>query len=201
MSGLFALLYGAMLLIWPWIFFSRLTLPVLPLLLTGLAVTLQRLRVPPVAPGFLFAGIYLLSFVEHLGFLTQMSDEANTQAYRWVQMHTSANATFVADPDTTFWLRTGRQAESIHVSVREDQSADSVHERLGDLAAFARRRGHEYLFFSASFLQRNWSAVSHEEMQRRLDSDPAVKPVYRSQAVTIYHVRPVDGIRNNSSGP
>jgi hypothetical protein len=190
MSAAFTVLYLAMVLMWPWIFFSRLILPVFPLLLIGFAITLDRVHIPAVLPGFVFGAIYLLSSVEQIGFLAQAGDEANRGAYHWVQTHTPRNATFLADPDSTFWLRTGRRAESLHASVREDQSNDSLHKRLGDLAAFARRRGHEYVFFTPSFLERSWSIVRRDEMQRRLETEPGVEPVYRSQEVTIYRVRP-----------
>jgi len=189
-AAAFVALYIALVLIWPWVLYPRLILPVFPLLLIGLAVTLDRAHVPFVLPAFLFGAIYILSSVQQIVFLSHAGDGAPVEAYAWVQTHTPADASFVADPDSLFWMHTGRAAETIHASVREDQTPESGRERLIDIPGFARKRKHEYVFFTGNFLDRSWSTVTRDQMRQRLESDPGVEAVYRRQALTIYRIRP-----------
>ena len=188
---LYVLFSLMLLLLWPWRPFSRFFVPVLPVLVAGVVriVTIRlRLSIPWWANLSVFAWflISLLSLEVGHGFMAQSYRQQNraiTPAFEWIRTHTPGNATFCASRDAFLWLFTGRQAESIHVSlVSTWKDPKASEKRIFQMAEWARSRGHQYILLTP--WDYGLSEAQHKKLRQFLRGKARL--VFESDHVSVF---------------
>ncbi len=147
----FGMIYFPMLIFWNFTPHERFLLPVLPLLIAGLAWEIRQMPKmmtwsKPAAMA-LTVTLFWLNFGAILEQLPSVARAERAQrqqlagAYEWVRRHTPPNTPFLAARDPLFYLHTGRPARGMHFPTRffyHDQR-DQIVRYFADAPSFMRR--------------------------------------------------------------
>jgi len=203
---LFAIAYIAILLVWNWTPSPRLTLPLLPLLLAGVAAEIEHLAgLVSARFGGRHAGaaVFALAALIFLGtnLYSQSTwapavlrekhhaTERDQSVYHWIRQNTAPSATFRTWGDVKLYLYTGRQAiRPPLVRAFEERSAVAI-------SAWAERaaRTGDLLLLSASDF-----ADDHQEERLRallamVVNGTSFRPIYQTPQAAILRLAPEAG--------
>jgi len=187
---LFAAAYLVQLVLWNFMPTPRLLLPVLPLLLAGIAETVRgafevlRSDQPVLRPGPLTA-LATLALVGPLTFYlavvstgvaavnlpaamreNRVALAAKREAYSWIEAHTAPDAGILANDDQLLYLYTGRRSASqilpVQLYYRQDREAALIGE-LRKAPSYAREHRLGYVLVTSTDLRReNLEPFRHE---------------------------------------
>lgn len=112
-------------------------------------------------------------------------------AYKWIAANLPDSAKIFSYDDPLLYLYTGRQG--IHSSIdpmwwyRDDHSA--VLNTYRDLVTFCRARGLDYVYFTTSDLGRETGPEDQRQVQRIMQTNPELTPLFTAGIGTVYKVR------------
>ncbi|HYM12083.1 MAG TPA: hypothetical protein VEU62_15215, partial [Bryobacterales bacterium] len=214
----FAAGFVPLLILWHFPPDERLTLPVYPLLLAGLAVELghviemlrEAFERSPLAgkafAGLLAAGIaafvYLAAYFSFVGlfqFLPGIVEQhrsllaSERRAYRWISQNTPPDAAFLSYDDPILYLYSGRRGCSVPVPPRVfyHEGTTGVFRLFENLEGFARQHHLQGMLVTvADFYRGEISSEQREALQRGVAKNPAFRPVYGSSMSWVYLIEP-----------
>jgi hypothetical protein len=189
----FFLLYGGMLLLWPYSPTPRFLLPLLPVLLAALIPMARRvaiLRYPlgSVLGVALFAGWSFCQAALLSDGLSEYRSAAAQQAgvYSWIRTSLPESARFVADTDSALYLYTGRQGISyqmpMDIFISDDRPAQK--RWIEALPGFADRHGIRYVVVTPGHSNTGVETGSLPYEQSFLEG---FETVYASNGISIRH--------------
>lgn len=144
-------------LFWPWTPFARFFVPLLPLVATGVAIAASRVAcrfsspLPSPVAGAWFASMMIVAEYGYVQLIAHYKAQNETlrPAYDWIRRNTPPDARFSAFRDATLFFHTGRRAETLHCSVREEwENPGYSRQRTLALGDWARRRGHRFVLLT-----------------------------------------------------
>ncbi len=209
--------FCALLLVWHYPPTNRLVLPLMPLLVAGVATELIHLvsnlrqagakgvgreqRVlAAVLCGLLAVMLGWTARMTAWGLLWELPRglegkrelaRQRRQAYDWIVRNTPEEATFVVWNEPLLTLHTGRRGWGAPLVTRWLYEGDRrrLLEPLLDLPRYMRERGAGYLMVTARDNERNFTAAERAEVQARVQASPALERVYETPGVTLYRLR------------
>ena len=189
----FALAYSGILLAWNWTPSERMTLPLLPLMLAGVATEVEHIAsmvskaaskpwmriAVPAGAALVFLSTNLYMHWTLVPWLFQSEHEAlerNRGAYRWITENTGTSTTFMTWSDVVLYLNTSRHAiRPPQARIFEDGGGSgSTESALSEWSRFAERTG-AYLFLSTS----DMAGDQKEERLRSLSTMVMAKTHFR----------------------
>ena len=211
----FALVSIGMLLVWHFPPTERFVLPLFPLLIAGLLEELQHLA-KLLRAGFahrdasqrVMAGIFAAIAVAIFGgalvvqgyvtfaFLDASAREKESKlhdlraAYTWIEANLPPSANVLSYDDPLLYLYTGRLGNYLPLLPRWWYAEDhaSIVSAYRNIADYSRSRNLSYVLFTTQDLSRETGEEDRQAIEKSLQENPRLKPVYRTGIATIYRV-------------
>lgn len=190
----------ALLILWPWNPFPRFFVPVLPFAAAGVCCVLARLggryriSVPAGLVAFWLA-LMLVAGEAQQAYLIHAYRGRNAglaPVYDWIRDHTPPDAAFAAFRDARLFLLTGRRAECLYFSARDElDSPGASVARLMSLPEWSRRRGLRFAVLAPG--DYGMSEAEWEQLKAKLHHEAA--PVFQFQGVIVFDFHPPAGYR------
>jgi hypothetical protein len=143
--------------------------------------------VAALAVQFFMTFVFLQSSVDEK--LAKLRDQK--AAYSWISANLPPSATIFSYDDPLLYLYTGRRG--IHQPLdplwwyREDHA--SIQNTYRGLATFCRAHGLDYIYFTTSDLGRETGPDDQRQVQRLMQTNPELTPVFTAGIGTVYKVR------------
>ena len=195
---------------------ERYIIPLYPLLLAGLLAEIEHIAqmfksafrhkdfsqravaaVFSIGVAAVFVGALALQFFMSFIFLQASVEEKLAKlrdqrtAYAWIAANVPPSAAILSYDDPLLYLYTGRHG--IHEPLdplwwyREDHI--SIQNAYRNLTEFCRLRGLEYVYFTTEDLGREAGFEDRREVQKLMQANPDLKPVFTAGIGTVYKVR------------
>lgn len=104
-------------------------------------------------------------------------------AYSWIRQNTRSEDSFVADRDAMLFFHTGRRAERLHCSVRDERIFPGrCKQRLLALGQWARARGHRYVLLASG----DFRLKKDVEMQLRAELARQAVVAFSESSIIVY---------------
>jgi hypothetical protein len=200
---LFALAYTGILLVWNWTPSERMTLPLLPLMLAGVATEVEHIAaMVSKAAGkpwtskafsalaallFLSSNLYMYwTLVPSLFRSEHEALERNHEAYRWIAANTGPSATFMTWSDVVLYLSTSRHAIRPPQAriFEEGGNGGDTEAVLSEWSRFAERTG-AYLFLSTSDIAGDRKEERLRNLSTMVMATTHFRPLYQTQQAVI----------------
>ena len=194
----FALAYSAILLAWNWTPSERMTLPLLPLMLAGVATEVEHIgsmvskstarpwtRLATCgAAALLFVSCNLYTYWTLVPWLFRTEHEAlerNRDAYQWIGENTAPSATFMTWGDVVLYLHTGRRAiRPPQARIFEEGTDEGPPEQaFSAWSDFAARTG-AYLFLSTADVAGDQKEAQLASLGNMVIANTRFRPLYRT---------------------
>lgn len=193
-------------LLWPWTPFARFFVPLLPLLAAGVAIAASRVTRrgsdpnPSVVAGAWFASMMITAEYGYVPLVAhyKAQNETLTPAYEWIRKNTPADARFSAFRDAALFFHTGRRAETLHCSVREEwEKPGYSRQRTLALGDWARTRGHRFVLLTP--WDYGLSAADYQILRQNLERTATA--VFSAEGIYIFDLdRPPSATSSSTSG-
>lgn len=213
--ALFALVSSGILLLWHFPPTERFVVPLYPLLLAGLVIELGHLAkmlraafhnkdigqrvvaaVFSAAVAAVFGIALVLQFYTTFVYLKASSHQKAAKlrdletAYSWIVANLPSSATVLSYDDPLLYLYTGRRGNYLPLLPRWWYSEDhhAIIDAYRNVAAYCRRRGLEYVYFTSEDLEREAGPDDRDQIARSIRENPELTPVFQSGIGILYKV-------------
>jgi hypothetical protein len=190
-----------MLLVWNFTPHERFWLPVLPLLLAGLAAELRRILrlsrwMRPVALAFAATLLWmnLGAIFTTLPSIAESGRRRNARlapVYAWIREHTPPDAAFAAAVDPVVYLHTGRHARGMHFPTRFFYHGDraQILDYFAKVSAFAREHALDWALILDEDHAMDLTPAETRERASRAQADPALELAASFDRAKVFRVR------------
>lgn len=207
----FAALFLLQLAVWNFTPHERFLLPILPLLLAGLAAEFRKLprmsaMMRPVAA---LAAIAICLLNARGTFLELPSiardwrsrQAALTETYRWICDHTPPDASFAAADDPLLYLHTGRTARGMHFPTRHFYRGEreKITAYFTDLTAFQRAHGLPYSLILDRDHEMDLAPAEVKARARTARSAPGFETLHQQPGAVIRKLQSADEVFSRSA--
>jgi hypothetical protein len=215
--AVFSIFSTAILLVWHYPATERFVLPMFPLLAAGLVTEAEHLwamlrlamhnqkRDQRIA-GYLFGAVVAAVFLAALALQVYVSffylkDSADSKRialaarradYQWIAANLPSNAAVLSYDDPLLYLYTGHRGNYLPMMPRWWYAEDkhSTVDAYRNLEEYCRARGLAYIYFSQEDLSREAGEEERLAVEKILQTNAALTPVYSSTSGTVYRVLP-----------
>jgi len=186
-----------MLVFWNFTPHERFLLPVLPLLMAGLAAEIRQIpkMMPwarPAAAALVASIAYLNAgqlFIElpKIAHAQRARRERLTPVYARIAAETPTDARFAAAQDPLLWLHTGRAAVGMHFPTRYfyNDQRERIVEYFGSVPEFMRRNGLTHALVLTDDHSMDLSPEEVKKRAARAVSHPGLRPLFASGPATV----------------
>lgn len=190
-----------MLLVWNFTPHERFWLPVLPLLLAGLAAELRQAPrlsrwVRPVALAFASTLVWMnlgamFSTLPATGRAARQRNARLEPVYAWIREHTPREAAFAAAVDPVVYLHTERHARGMHFPTRFFYHGDraQIVDYFSDVGRFAREHGLDWALILDEDHAMDLTAAETRDRAARAKADPALELAASFDRASVFRVR------------
>jgi hypothetical protein len=193
--------FVAMLVVWNFTPHERFWLPVLPLLLAGLAAELRKVPrmsrwMRPVALAFASTLVWmnLGAICTTLPAIAETGRNRNVRlepVYAWIRDHTPRDAAFVAAVDPVVYLHTDRHARGMHFPTRFFYHGErsQILDYFADVGGFAREHSLDWALILDDDHAMDMTPAETHDRATRAKADPALELAASFDRAAVFRVR------------